>query len=64
MEIAAGPDKRPEAVQVMRDNGLQLILMAFGESSNFADHRRAYEKGPYAIAAHKPLFINTQTGRN
>lgn len=64
MEIAAGPDKRAEAVQVMRDNGLLLILMAFGGSSNFAEHRRAYEKDLYVIAAHKPLFINSQTGRD
>lgn len=64
MEIAAGPDKRQEAVQVTRDNGLTLILMAFGQGSNFAEHKEKYHDDLLDIAAHKPLFINAHTGHD
>ncbi|WP_332368653.1 hypothetical protein [Spirosoma telluris] len=40
MEIAAGPDKRNEAVQVMHDNGLELILMAFGAEVTLPNTRK------------------------
>lgn len=64
MEIAAGPDKRNEAVQVAHDNGLELILMAFGGGNNFADHKKKYHDELLNIASYKPLFINAHTGRD
>ncbi|QJW92241.1 sugar phosphate isomerase/epimerase [Spirosoma taeanense] len=64
MEIAAGPDKRKEAVQVTRDNGLDLVLMAFSGGSDFADHKKRFRDDLLDIAAHKPLFINAHTGKD
>ncbi len=64
MEIAAGPEKRKEAVQVTRGNGLELILMAFGEGSSFPEHKKKYHDNLLDIASHKPLFINAHTGRD
>lgn len=64
MEIAAGPDKRKEAVQVMRDHGLELILMAFGGGSNFVEHKKKYHDDLLDVAAYKPLAINVHTGRD
>lgn len=64
MEISAGPDKRKEAVQVTRGNGLELILMAFGGGSDFADHRKKFRDDLLDIASHKPSFINSHTGRD
>lgn len=64
MEIAAGPDQRKEAVQVMRDQGLEVVLMAFGGGSNFAEHKTKYHDDLLAIASHKPLFINAHTGHD
>ncbi|GAB3693651.1 hypothetical protein GCM10027592_13710 [Spirosoma flavus] len=64
MEIAAGPTQRKEAVQVTRDNGLDLILMAFGSGSNFAEHKKKYHDDLLDIASHKPSFINAHTGHD
>ncbi|WP_317166276.1 sugar phosphate isomerase/epimerase [Spirosoma agri] len=64
MEISAGADKRNEAVQVTHDNGLDLILMAFGGGSNFVEHKKKYRDDLLDIASYKPLFINAHTGHD
>ncbi|MDB5240231.1 MAG: xylose isomerase [Spirosoma sp.] len=64
MEIAAEPGKRSEAVRVTRDNGLEVILMAFGSGKTFADHQRKFRDDLLDVASHKPLFINSHTGHD
>ena len=64
MEIAAEPAKRREAVQVTRDNGLELILMAFGGGANFGEHKKKFHDDLLDVASHKPLFINSHTGHD
>ena len=64
MEIAAGRDKRQEAINVMRDNGLSVILMAFGGGKTFAEHKQTFRDDLLHIASFKPLFINSHTGRD
>lgn len=64
MEIAAGPDKRKEAVKITRDNGLELILMAFGGGNDFAKHKKKFRDDLLDVASHKPLFINSHTGHD
>lgn len=64
MEIAAGLGKRKEAVQVMRDNGLEVILMAFGGSSTFAEHKPKFRADLLDVASSNPLFINSHTGKD
>lgn len=64
MEIAAPAGKRNQAVQTMRDNGLEVILMAFGGSTNFAEHKTKFREDLLDIAAQKPLFINAHTGKD
>ncbi|WP_245826344.1 sugar phosphate isomerase/epimerase [Spirosoma rigui] len=64
MEIAAGPDKRNEAVQVTHDQGLELILMAFGGGKVFSEHKKKFHDDLLDIASYKPLFINSHTGHD
>lgn len=64
MEVAVGDNKYEETVNVLKDNGLELILMAFGGSNKFPDQKQKFREDLYKIASHKPLFINSHTGRD
>ncbi|MCU0339186.1 MAG: sugar phosphate isomerase/epimerase [Spirosomaceae bacterium] len=64
MEIAAAPAQSAEAIKVMRDHGLETILMAFGGGNKFPEHKTQFKKDLETIAAAKPLFINSHTGRD
>ena len=64
MEIAAEPGKRGEAVRVTRDNGLEVILMAFGGGKTFVEHQKKFRDDLLDVASHKPLFINSHTGHD
>lgn len=64
LEINAGPTQRADAVRIMREHGLEVVLMAFGGGSDFTEHQRRYRDDLLAIAAHKPLFINAHTGHD
>lgn len=64
MEIAARDRKYDDVKRAMQDNDLQLVLMAFGEGSNFAEHKRKFREDLIELATQKPLFINAHTGRD
>jgi len=64
MEIAAPITQAAEAVKTMKANGLETILMAFGGSAKFDEHKTQFRKDLEALAAVKPLFINTHTGKD
>ncbi len=64
MEVGAAASRAAEAARAMRDNGLDLILMAFGNSANFTDHKKQYRADLEALAAQKPRFINAHTGHD
>ena len=64
MEIAARDRKYQELGKAMRDNDLQLVLMAFGDGKDFAEHKRKFKDDLLELAAQKPLFINAHTGHD
>ncbi|WP_229376662.1 sugar phosphate isomerase/epimerase family protein [Fibrella aquatilis] len=64
MEVAVGLDKQAEAVQIMQDNGLRLILMAFGGGASFPEHKAKFRADLEATAKHKPQFVNVHTGHD
>ncbi len=64
MEVGAAASRAAEAARAMRDNGLELVLMAFGSGTNFADHKRQYRADLETLAAQKPRFINAHTGHD
>ena len=61
MEVAVGLDKQADAVRIMQQNGLRLILMAFGGGANFPEHKARFRADLEATATHKPQFINAHT---
>jgi sugar phosphate isomerase/epimerase len=63
MEVALGPDKVAEA-KAVRDQGLDLILLAFGGSANFPEHKKQFRTDLEKIAAAKPRYVNSHTGRD
>lgn len=64
MEIAARDRKYDDVRKAMRDNGLELILMAFGGSANFTEHKAKFKEDLLELAAQKPLFVNSHTGHD
>ncbi|TAF95082.1 MAG: sugar phosphate isomerase/epimerase [Cytophagia bacterium] len=64
MEIAAPVAEAAQAIAAMKAHGLQTILMAFGGSAKFDEHKTQFRKDLEALAAAKPLFINTHTGKD
>ncbi|WP_428662444.1 sugar phosphate isomerase/epimerase family protein [Runella sp.] len=64
MEISASPNQSAEAIRVMREHGLETILMAFGGGDKFPEHKAKFKQDLEQIAAAKPLFINTHTGKD
>lgn len=64
MEIAVWDGKYDEAVKAVRDNGLQLILMAFTVGDTFADMKKSYAQWLEKTTSYKPLFINSHTGKD
>lgn len=64
MEIATNPAQSAEAIKIMQDHGLETILMAFGGGAAFPEHKAQFRKDLETIAAAKPLFINSHTGRD
>jgi len=64
MEIAARDRKYNELWKAMRDNDLELVLMAFGGSANFAEHKPKFKDDLLELASKKPLFINAHTGKD
>lgn len=64
MEIAAPAPKRAEAVQVTRNNGLDLVLMVFSGGPDLADYAKRYRDDLLDAASHKPMFINSHTGKD
>ncbi|MFN4144647.1 MAG: sugar phosphate isomerase/epimerase family protein [Runella sp.] len=64
MEIAAAPAQSAEAIRIMREHDLDTILMAFGGSENFVEHKAKFKDDLQQIAAAKPLFINSHTGKD
>lgn len=64
MEIAARDKNYQEVWKAVRDNGLELVLMAFGGSATFAEHKPKFRDDLLELAAQKPLFINSHTGKD
>ena len=64
MEIAVRDGKFTEAIQATKGNGLELVLMAFGEGSHFPDHKKKYRDDLLKTASYKPKFINAHTGHD
>jgi hypothetical protein len=64
MEIAAAATKRAEAVQVTKANGLDLVLMVFSGGPDLADYAKRYRDDLLDAASHKPMFINSHTGKD
>ncbi len=64
MEVAIATDKQAEAAAMLRDNGLKMILMAFGGGPNFPEHKTRFGADLEATARHAPQFINAHTGHD
>jgi hypothetical protein len=64
MEIAAPANKRAEATQTMRENGLDLILMVFSGGTANANNTKRYRDDLLDATSHKPLFVNSHTGKD
>jgi sugar phosphate isomerase/epimerase len=63
MEVALGPDKVADA-KVVRDQKLDLVLLAFGGGPTFSEHKKQYRTDLQKIAAAKPRYINSHTGHD
>lgn len=64
MEIAVGEKEYELAAKTMKDNGLELILMAFTGGKNPAEIKENYKRTLEKIGVHKPLLINSHTGKD
>jgi sugar phosphate isomerase/epimerase len=64
MEIAVWDNKYDEAVQAVRDNGLDLILMAFSIGDSFAEMKKNYRGWLDKVTSYQPRLINSHTGKD
>ncbi len=64
MEIAVWDGKYDEAVKAVRDNSLELVLMAFCVGNTFDEMKRSYRQWLDKTTSYKPLFVNSHTGKD
>jgi len=64
MEVAVWDGKYDEAVRAIRDQGLELILMAFSVGNTPDEMKKNYRQWLEKAASYKPLFINSHTGKD
>ena len=65
MSLPYDTSKKNEILQVLNNYNLELIAQHWETvDSNFETHKRNYRDRLYNLAAARPLFINSQTGKD
>jgi sugar phosphate isomerase/epimerase len=64
MEVGGSADKAAENARILRDAGLDCVLMAFGGGPTFAEHKQKFRADLEKLTAVKPRFVNAHTGHD
>lgn len=65
MSLPSEPESKAEILKLLNQFGLNLIAQHWETSTtNFETHKTEYRQRLTNLAGHKPLFINSQTGKD